>query len=68
MVIINLYQHHCQNFSSLSLAETSFLIPMFRRLSRHQHQRMEDTQSVYPPFPDDDAWIGVEMSESKKDD
>ena len=23
-------------------------------------------QSVYPPFPDDDAWIGVEISESKK--
>ena len=24
-------------------------------------------QSVYPPYPDDDAWIGVETSESKKD-
>ena len=23
-------------------------------------------QSVYPPFPDDHAWIGVETSKSKK--
>ena len=21
---------------------------------------------MYPPFPDDDAWIGIKMSESKK--
>ena len=37
------HDNYYQNGSSVSLAKNLFLIPTFRRLSRHYHQGMEDT-------------------------